>query len=280
MRLNGFMFTAGLFSLVSLLPSVAVAQGQTQVQIQTQPRMQRGWVGIAYTTGIGQSDRNGVMIFTDYPVIESIDPGSPAERAGLQAGDRIISLDAQDLRKNPMPPSILEPGRRIVFRYRRNDVAKTSTIVVASRPSGTSERRAFHFVEPLPRGPVRPAAPAAPRGQRVGMDLPMLPPGAAPTPFGLLSPSIGVAGALVTELNDDLRELLELRMNGVFVVNVALGTPASESGLRSGDVIIIANNGAVRNPGELLSVLRADDDNSVRLEIIRKKKQQLITLGW
>ncbi|MBA3406368.1 MAG: PDZ domain-containing protein [Gemmatimonadaceae bacterium] len=271
MRVNGFLLTAGLFSLVSMAPSAALAQAQ--------PRMQRGWVGIAYTTGIGQSDRNGAMVFTDYPVIESIDPGSPAERAGLQAGDRIISLDAQDLRKNPMPPSLLEPGRRIVFRYRRNDVAKTSTVVVASRPGGTRERTAFEFIQslPLPRGPVRPAPESRPSGRRAGMDVPLLQ--GTPAPFAF-SPSIGVAGAVVTELNDDLRELLELKTNGVFVVNVALGTPASESGLRSGDVIIIANSLPVRHPGELLSILRADGDNSVRLEIIRRKKQQVINLGW
>ena len=267
MRVKRLLVRAGIFSLVSLAPSIALAQRE----------LQRGWVGIAYTTGIGQSDRNGAMIFTDYPVIESIEPGSPAERAGLQAGDRIISLDAQDLRKNPMPPSMLEPGRRIVFRYRRNDVPRSSTIVVAVRPGGMRERTAFTFIQPLPPGPLRTAPDAPPASRRIGMDVPLLP--GTPPPYGF-SPSIGVAGAVVTELNDDLRELLELRRNGVFVVNVALGTPASESGLRSGDVIIIANNGAVRTPLELLTILRADDDNSVRLEIIRKKKQQLITLGW
>jgi len=109
------------------------------------------------------------------------------------------------------------------------------------------------------------------------MDVPLLQGTSAPFAF---SPSIGVAGAVVTELNDDLRELLELKTNGVFVVNVALGTPASESGLRSGDVIIIANSLPVRNPGELVSILRAADNNSVQLEIIRRKKQQVINLGW
>lgn len=265
MRVNRFLIAAGFISLVSLAPSVALAQRE----------MKRGWVGIAYTTGIGQTDRNGAMIFTDYPVIESIEPGSPAERAGLQAGDLIISLDAQDLRKNPMPPGMLEPGRKIVFRYKRNDVARTSTVVVASRPSGTQERTVFSFIQPVPR---RAISGTPPPGQRVRVSLPSLPVG-TPAPFAF-APNIGVAGAVVTELNDDLRELLELTTNGVFVVNVAVGTPASESGLRSGDVIVIANSGAVRNPGELLSILRADDDNSVRLEIIRKKKQQLITLGW
>lgn len=260
MRVNRFVVAAGLASLVSFTPSVSQAQREVQ----------RGWVGIAYTTGIGQSDRNGAMVFTEYPVIESIEPGSPAERAGLQAGDLIMALDAQDLRKNPMPPNILEPGRRIVFRYRRNDVAKMSTVVVGTRPGGTQERTVFSFIQPLPRR-TSPRAPST--SQRVRVDVPLL-------PIGPLAPNIGVAGAVVTELNDDLRELLELRTSGVFVVNVAAGTPASESGLRSGDVIIVANKGVVRNPGDLITVLRTSSDNSVQLEIIRKKKPQLITLAW
>ncbi|MEO5580397.1 MAG: PDZ domain-containing protein [Gemmatimonadaceae bacterium] len=265
---NRVLIAAGFASLVSFAPSLARAQRE----------MQRGWVGIAYTTGIGQSDRTGAMIFKDYPVIESIEPGSPAERAGLQAGDLILSLDAQDLRKNPMPPSMLEPGRRLVFRYRRNDVAKTGTLIVASRPTGAQERTVFEFIQPVPTPRRSPREAMPPGSQRVRLDVPS-PLLGAPAPLAF-SPSIGVAGAVVTELNQDLRELLELTTNGVFVVNVALGTPASESGLRSGDVIVVANRVAVRNPGELLSLLRADDNNSVRLEIIRRKRQQLITLGW
>jgi len=265
MRANRFLATAGFLWLVSLAPSLAQAQRE----------MKRGWVGIAYTTGIGQSDRNGAMVFSEYPVIESIEPGSPAEKAGLQAGDLIVSLDAQDLRRNPMPPNLLEPGRKIVFRYRRNDVARTSTVVVAERPSGTQERTVVSVFEQSPRRILR--GPAAP-GQRVRVSIPSLPPG-APAPF-VFAPNIGVAGAVVTELNDDLRELLGLRTRGVFVVNVAAGTPASESGLKSGDVIVIANRGAVRNPGELVGIIRDSDDNSVRLEIIRKKKPQFINLDW
>ena len=265
MRVNRYLLATGLVSLVSFAPSVTQAQRETK----------RGWVGIAYTTGIGQTDRNGAMVFTEYPVIESIEPGSPAERAGLQAGDLIVSLDAQDLRKNPMPPNMLEPGRRIVFRFRRNEVARTSTVVVAPRPGGTAERTVFNFIQPVP-GHVPRVNPAPGRALRV--TIPTLP-GGSPAPFAF-APNIGVAGAVVTELNNDLRDLLELRTEGVFVVNVALGTPASESGLRSGDVIVIANRGAVRNPGELIGIMRAADDKSVRLEIIRKKKPQLIKLDW
>lgn len=266
MRLRRPFVAVGFLSLVSLTPAGARAQGQDS----------RGWVGIAYTTGLGQADRNGNVIFSDYPVIESIEPGSPAERAGLQAGDLIISLNAQDLKRNPMPARrMLEPGSRIVFRFKRDDVARTSTLVVAPRPRGTTQSVAFTFVQPVPR-PSTPPTPSM--GQRVRMGAP-LPPVGTLAPF-VFAPSIGVAGAELTQLNEDLRELLELKANGVFVVNVGVGTPASESGLRSGDVILSVNSDAVQNPGELIRIMRASGDNTVRLEVVRKKKHQVLTLRW
>ena len=65
------------------------------------------------------------MVFSDYPVIESIDPGSPAEKAGLQAGDILMSINSQDFRKEPIPMnSLLVPGRR------------SSSAIVATMSSG------------------------------------------------------------------------------------------------------------------------------------------------
>jgi len=61
---------------------------------------------------------------------------------------------------------------------------------------------------------------------------------------------------------------------------VALGTPAKESGLRSGDVIIKADASPVGNPGELIRVMRESNGSSIRLDIVRKRKPQTITLRW
>jgi serine protease Do len=93
-------------------------------------------------------------------------------------------------------------------------------------------------------------------------------------------PSIGIAGALLTQLNDDLRAALSVKGNGVFVINVEMGTPAGEAGLKSGDVILRAGRESIDNPGELLRVMRAAAENSVRLELIRKRKPQTIILRW
>src|SRR6185295_17717645 len=75
-----------------------------------------GYVGVAYTTSSGQVSREGIIVFTDYPVIESVEPNSPADRAGLSAGDTILAMNSQDLRRSPLPmASMIQPGKRIVF---------------------------------------------------------------------------------------------------------------------------------------------------------------------
>ena len=265
----------GAVALLSVAPAARAQEAQS-----------KGWVGIVITTGIGQTDRAGSMIFNDYPVIESIEPGSPAERAGLQAGDLIVSINSQDMKKNPVPPrAMLEPGQKVLFRYRRNDVAKATTVLIAPRPAGNPQTLQLSIIGPVPGSGGGEAGP----NQRVAIRRsgpPMIEISPLAMPTG--TPSIGIAGALLTQLNADMREALSVKGNGVFVINVETGTPAGNAGLKSGDVILKAAGESVENPGELLRVLRAvtetamrsNTENAVRLQLIRKRKPQTVTLRW
>lgn len=66
----------------------------------------------------------------------------------------------------------------------------------------------------------------------------------------------------------------------MFVINVALGTPAREAGLRSGDVIVRADRESVQNPGELIRIMRSASDKALSLSVVRKRKEQTIILRW
>lgn len=270
--------------LVLLVPAAASAQREGL----------RGWVGVAYTTS-GETDRGGRLVFDDYPVIESIEPSSPAEKAGLAAGDTILAMNSQDLRRSPIPmASMIQPGQKIVFRFKRNDSIREVTLTVAPRPRGTSESIVLTMIEQgaaaaSARGegttPVAARAPMAPRGERERAMVRTRIPGPpmvtiAPLVFGFGPRTLGVAGAELTGLNGDLASAIGVRARGIFVVNVALGTPARESGLRSGDVITRADSSLVGDPGELIRVMRAATDNSIKLRIVRNKKEQTITLRW
>ena len=261
--------SAVLIAALSVAPMIARAQGPQS----------KGWVGIVITTGIGQTDRSGSMIFSDYPIIESVEPGSPAERAGLMTGDVILSINSQDLRTNPVPTSaLLVPGQKVLIKYKRNDVVKSSSFLVEPRPAGNPQTIALSMIGPVP-GPDR--------GENAGPNTRVTirrsaPPMVEISPLAIPSsaPSIGIAGALLTQLNDDLRAALSVKGSGVFVINVQMGTPAGEAGLKSGDVILKADRESIENPGELLRIMRAAAENSVRLELVRKQKPRVIMLRW
>ena len=268
--------TAGLVVVASLTPSKGRAQ--------TKPS---GWVGVVITTGIGQSNASGTLVFSDYPVIESIDPGSPAEKFGLLAGDILIAINSQDLRANPIPNmGMLVPGAKVNFKYVRDNVTRMTTITVAERPAGTSGHTVYSMIGPVPDRIERTTE--VNRGTRTEITLRdrSAPAGTAHLPvtvpwvFGAGTPSVAVFGAELTQLNDGLREILKLNGDGVFVINVAVGTPAGAAGLRSGDVIIRAEKEAVRNPGELIRIMRMANENALMLHVMRNHKPRTITLRW
>jgi serine protease Do len=259
---------------------IAAAPVSARAQDQAPPK---GWLGVLITTGIGQPNESGALVFSDYPVIESIDPGSPAEKAGLMAGDILISINKQDFKRNPIPMnSLLVPGQKVIFRYRRNDVAKTSTLTVAERPAGTSARVQVSIIGPVPApDAVQRARAEVLMKTRVNERAPLAPSMAiAPLVFGTGTPSIAIAGAELTQLNEGFRNALKVKGDGLLVINVALGSPAEEAGLASGDVIQRAEKQLLKNPGELYRLIELAQNNSILLQIVRNQKPRNVTLRW
>jgi serine protease Do len=263
-------YVLGLAALLAAAPVTARAQ------IQSPPK---GWLGLVITTGIIESNRSGRVIFNDYPVIESIDPGSPAEKAGLQVGDVLVSINSQDFKQNPIPfGSLLVPGQKVVVRYRRDNAAKKRTLTVAMRPAGTSSRVQLSIIGP---DPMRDRMRVETMQRRVGDRLPV-PPNVtiAPMVFGTGTPSIAIAGAELTPLNEGLRDFANLKGDGIFVINVVAPSPAAESGLRAGDLIVRADKQLIQNPGQLIRLMMDARDNALILQILRKQKSQDLTLRW
>jgi S1-C subfamily serine protease len=102
----------------------------------------------------------------------------------------------------------------------------------------------------------------------------------APLVFGTGTPSIAIAGAELTQLNDDLRQLLNMKGDGIFVVNVTLGSPAGEAGLKGGDVIVRAEKTLLQNPGQLIRLMQLAESNEIGLQVLRRQKPQKIVLRW
>jgi regulator of sigma E protease len=102
----------------------------------------------------------------DPPVIGTVKPGSPAEQAGLRAGDLLLSVDGQPLRTwgEADLKVLLHPDKQLAFRVRRG--SDEIDVPVRSVSKGPDEAGDIG-VTPLVRvGAVRPGEPAEAAGLR------------------------------------------------------------------------------------------------------------------
>src|SRR5690606_35667876 len=91
-----------------------------------------GWLGVGVDTRLAYSDgavREGI-------VITRVEPGSPAERAGLRTGDTVVRINGEDgvvgaFRTLPFSLAVGDTVRFVVQRQGRD---RTVTVVAGERP--------------------------------------------------------------------------------------------------------------------------------------------------
>jgi S1-C subfamily serine protease len=268
-------------ALIGALAWPGFIQGQTPVLTFEPPT---GWFGVTISDK-GIFDERGNAFFDSYPVVTDVEPGSPASKAGVRAGDVLIAFNSHDMRGGALQlTKWLRPGAPFVLDLRRNDVVRQVRGTLVKRPKNWEKTMIVELTMPE-RIEMRTMSPArepttSARVVRAGMP--------APPPYSVLLPALGYgegvypfAGAEFTALNDDLSDLLGVKAEGVFVTNVAEGSPARTSGLRGGDIILKADSINVETPIDLVRAIRAArPDHTVTLQIIRKHKPQTLTLRW
>ena len=241
--------------------------GQAPQPAQT-PRSSSGWVGITYSA-MGETDSDGNLVYTEYPVVVSVDPGSPAAKGGVTAGDTIIAFNDRDLRRFAFPiRAMIQPGKTFVIRARRASGERTYRLIVAERPANHREMVTITMKPMIPGMPEPPfVLTPAPGPSRVRV-----------TTRG--STGFAIAGAEMRALSVDLAKSLGVKPQGLFVVNVLEASPAKEAGLRDGDVLLRAAERLLMSPQDLQEIMRSDINRSVKLELVRAKKTETVLLRW
>ena len=297
-----------------------------------------GYMGITFSaTMSADAGRSGgeVFRFAENPTVETVEPGSPAERAGVAKGDEIILIDGQSVVGRDIAfNQLLRPGTRLPLRVRRDGDTRDVVLVIKQRPPSLDNGCPFldarimaAFGDPISIGrwplsggivraaPPPPAVPrvpgARPRAARapepatqvvvgangvvtVAPAAPLVPNVAMPAPnavetappdqrnvfvFSRMSAPMVIAGATIVRTNADLRETFGVK-SGVLVLDVARGSPAYSSGLKGGDVIVSVGRVAVTSPLSIQRAIETADGTELPLRIIRKKKEQSLTLRW
>lgn len=206
-------------------------------------------------------------------VVEEVQEGSPAEKAGFREGDLVVEFDGERVRSTRQFTRLVQetPAGREVQVVVMRDGNRTA-LSVAPR---ASEGRGFRFFhdDDGPRilfPPAQPAPPAPPAPPR--------PPAFEFFPqierfFG----SSGRLGITVDSLSDQLATYFGVD-EGVLVTAVSSGSVAEKAGVRAGDVIVSIDGAAVASTSDLSRrVSRLEDGDEFTLEVVRNKQKLTLT---
>lgn len=269
-----------------------------------QPSQPRGWLGINFSTSWRTSvDSSGksVWSFAAYPVIESVEPGSPAERAGLVAGDVLVSMAGRDVVRGSAPFSeLLQPGAVLPIEVRRGSQLRRVTARITARPVTSfniTSGQGGHQTVTVTTTPtvvggrqVEPSRVIVRSGTVMHRDSARLraarvePSGSStvrlvPVPAAGSSSLVLVAGAELFAFRGDFQPALGVR-EGLLVLRVAPATPMSRAGVRPGDVILAVNRATTRTPEAFRLALENEPSRSALLDMVRGGERRSVTLRW
>ncbi len=205
-------------------------------QIVKQGKVIRGFMGVniqdltpAIRSAFKLSEDRGALI-------SGVEKGGPADKAGLQRGDVVLSVNGQpvqDSRDLRFRIASLRPGSAAHLQVLRDGQRRDINVNLGERPEAEEETQ------------------ASPKESES---------------------SSSVVGIQVQDLTPDIREQLQLPSGtqGAVVAGVQPGSPASEAGLTEGDVIQEVNRKPVHNVQELRQALSSAGKNQPILLLINR----------
>lgn len=272
-------------------PRVAEAVRLT-VNIQSTAR---GYLGLTTSmdTYPTMPDLNRSFAYCEYPRVETVEPGSPADKVGLTSGDTLLAYDGRDLlRYDVHYPSLLVPGRQLRISYRRDGqirevvptvsqrAAQDRVMIVAGRECG-EPGSPFACETPLPAmaGPRMPQGGASPVRSSIMLRS---------TPsqvFGIFMPgSVPGEGTLGGAKLMAISEAMQKSQNmvpGLLVLGARETLQAYAAGIREGDVIVSANGSPVRDINSLATALQpTSSEHYATLQLSSSTGLRTVTLRW
>lgn len=231
----------------------------------------QGWIGInVQGPAVGAARRGNDVVYLGYPSIVSVEPASPAQRAGIVPGDVLVAYDGVDLLNHSVDlGQVLRPEKPVVVTVRRDGEMKDYSMVVARTPQDIMRRRG-DFASVVVDG----HAPAS--GQGVMFK--------GPSPSaGFIVMSNGansIFGMTLASVNTDLGRALKLD-TGVLITDAPESSPGYRAGLRTGDVIVSVDGDTTSSFNQFRRlVLLHSAVRSVDMQVVRDKKTRKITLNW
>jgi S1-C subfamily serine protease len=128
MRLSPSRSALAAALLALAVPAALPAQAAASTPAASRPAGCRGVTSGSSSIVLARPDGSS-WEFPTYSTIESVQPGSPAERAGFKPGDVVVLQDGQDMVGHPAEHPPLA-GDTVVFTVRRGDAEVPLKVVM------------------------------------------------------------------------------------------------------------------------------------------------------
>jgi Do/DeqQ family serine protease len=220
-----------------------IAQSVTE-QLLRSGHVSRGWIGVSVQDMSDDLAHAMGTRATIGALVNRLDAGSPAARAGLQLGDVVTAIDGRPVRTgHDLSRAITRQnvGDRVALQVARGGQSRVVNVVTADWPEN-----ADHTPPPTA---ARGGGPRS-RSQGLGLRVAQLPP--------QLAARVGVSP------------------NVPVIVDVEPGSASDEAGLRPGDVVLRAGGREVRTSRDIQAALH---NGQVALLIKRGEKQRYVPVS-
>jgi serine protease Do len=204
-----FSRTGGFMGLSFAIP-IDVAMDVAD-QLRDKGRVSRGWLGVLIQDVTRELAESFGMAKPEGALVAKVLEGSPAERAGFEVGDILLSFDEHSIeRSSDLPPIVgrTRVGREVAVELLRGGQSIALKVTTDELPADDELQVA-----------------------------------AAGTPDDVEETKLGL---VVRDMTDEERASVDPAEQGVVVSRVSTG-PAERAGIRTGDLILMLNNQKVAN---------------------------------
>jgi serine protease Do len=218
-------------------------------QLRTSGHIRRGWLGV-HIQNVTQDIADGLGLpAAKGALVSSVAPDGPAAKAGLQAGDVVLSFDGKEV------PDM----HRLPLMVAETDVDKTVDIVVFRKGQSVTLKVKVGELQGKEAADDE-------KGKK----------GEAP-PEAAKADKVEELGISVTPLTDALRTRYGIKknVNGVAVIAVTADGVAADQGLQPGDVISEAAQQEVKSAKDLSERAKAAKKNNKPLLLLVTRKDEL-----
>jgi serine protease Do len=210
-------------------------------QLKQKGRVVRGYLGIQITNVDQEAQESFKLSSRDGALVQSVDKGGPADKAGIRPGDVIVAVSTfpvKETRQLIDHVSLMPPGQKVDLEVIREGKRLTIPAVLGERPPAQGEEASSTAKEVTPTSKL---------------------------------------GIQTDDLNPRTRRQFQVptQIDGAVVTDVTDLSPADDAGLQPGDVIMRVNDRDVASEQEFTNAVSSlHGGTMVRFYIYRPQTDQ------